>query len=198
MCYLRKLREAYWQVHVLPFTKRWWSEKRTGVMQESTAGVSLSDLDEVTVMTVWPSIAANPLGRILGRLYAIRFPDIYIFRLGNLIALMFIPVSLVLFFHRLGPLVATRYRVTNHRLIVERGLRNVEESSVSLDQFNEVLVDVRAGQSWYFAGDLIFKKGETEVFRLEGVSRPEAFRHVCLKAQVAYSGVEAVLAQAAG
>ena len=167
-------------------------------MQELTAGVSLSDLDEVTVMTVWPSIAANPLGRILGRLYAIRFPDIYIFRLGNLLALMFIPVSLVLFFHRLGPLVATRYRVTNHRLIVERGLRNVEESSVSLDQFNEVLVDVRAGQSWYFAGDLIFKKGETEVFRLAGVSRPEAFRHVCLKAQVAYSDVEAVLAQAAG
>ena len=167
-------------------------------MQESTASVSLAELDEVTVMTVWPSVAANPLGRILGRLYAIRFPDIYIFRLGNLIALMFIPVSLVLFFHRLGPLVATRYRVTNHRLIVERGLRNVEEASVSLDQFNEVLVDVQPGQSWYFAGDLIFKKGDTEVFRLEGVSRPEAFRHVCLKAQVAYSGVEAILAQAAG
>ena len=105
---------------------------------------------------------------------------------------------LVLFFHRLGPLVATRYRVTNHRLIVERGLRNVEESRVSLDQFNEVLVDVQPGQAWYFAGDLIFKKGDTEVFRLEGVSRPEAFRHVCLKAQVAYSGVEAILAQAAG
>ncbi len=165
-------------------------------MKQPIAGVSPPELDEVTVMTVWPSIAANPLGRILGRLYEIRFPDIYIFRLGNLIALMFMPVSLVLFFHRLGPLVATRYRVTNRRLIVERGLRNVEESSVSLDQFNEVLVDVQAGQSWYFAGDLIFKNGETEVFRLEGVSRPEAFRHVCLKTQIAYSGVQALLAQA--
>tara|TARA_Y100001960_G_scaffold182536_1_gene191381 strand:- start:100 stop:675 length:576 start_codon:yes stop_codon:yes gene_type:complete len=172
--------------------------QRIVLMQEPTASVSLSELNEVTVMTVWPSVAANPLGRILGRLYAIRFPDIYIFRLGNLIALMFIPVSLVLFFHRLGPLVATRYRVTSQRIIVERGLKNVEEASVSLDQFNEVLVEVQPGQGWYFAGDLIFKNGETEVFRLEGVSRPEAFRHVCLKAQVAYSGVETILAQAAG
>lgn len=167
-------------------------------MKQPIAGVSPPELGEVTVMTVWPSIAAHPLGRMLGRLYAIRFPDLYIFRLGNLFALMFIPISLVLFFRRLGPLVATRYRVSNRRLIVERGLRNVEESSVSLDQFEEVLVEVQAGQSWYYAGDLVFKKGDTEVFRLTGVSRPETFRTVCLKAQIAYSGVQSILAQAAG
>ncbi len=166
-------------------------------MKQPIAGVSPPDLGEVTVMTVWPSIAAHPLGKILGRLYAIRFPDIYIFRLGNLLALMTIPIALVLFFRRLGPIVATRYRVTNRRLIVERGLRAVEEASVGLGEFNEVLVEVQPGHAWHFAGDLIFKNGDTEVFRLEGVSRPEAFRHVCLKAQVSYSGVEAVLAQAA-
>ncbi|MFP6619437.1 MAG: PH domain-containing protein [Pirellulaceae bacterium] len=166
-------------------------------MKQPIAGVSPPELSEVTVMTVWPSIAVNPLGRILGRLYAIRFPDIYIFRLGNLFALLTIPIALVLFFQRLGPLVATRYRVTNRRLIVERGLRSIEESSVGLGEYNEVVVEVQPGQAWYFAGDLIFKKGDTVVFRLEGVSRPEAFRHVCLKAQVSYSGVQAVLAQAA-
>ena len=90
-------------------------------MKQPIAGVSPPELSEVTVMTVWPSIAVNPLGRILGRMYAIRFPDIYIFRLGNLFALMTIPIALVLFFQRLGPLVATRYRVTYRRLIVERG-----------------------------------------------------------------------------
>ena len=165
-------------------------------MKQPIAGVSPAELSEVTMMTILPSVAAHPLGRMLGRLYAIRFPDIYIFRLGNLFALMFIPISLVLYFQRLGPLVATRYRITNRRLIVERGLRNVEESSVGLDQFNEVFVEVRPGHKWYFAGDLIFKNGDTEVFRLEGVSRPEAFRHVCLKAQIAYCGVQELAAPA--
>jgi hypothetical protein len=154
------------------------------------AGVAPSALSEATVMTVWPSVAAYPLGRALGTLFAIRAPDIYIFRLGNLIALLSIPIALVLFFIRIAPGVGRRYRLTNRRVIVERGLMSKEDKAVNLDRFDRIEIDVLPGQDWYEAGDLVFKLGNVETFRLEGVSRPATFRATCLKSHMAYAGVQ--------
>jgi hypothetical protein len=154
------------------------------------SGVVPAELRETTVMTVWPSVAMYPLGRALGSLFAIRWPDIYIFRLGNLIALLSIPVALVLFFMRIAPGIGTRYRLTNRRIIVERGLSGVLDKAVDLDRFDTILIEVQPGQAWYDAGDLIFKLGNVETFRLEGVSRPAAFRATCLKSHVAHVAVK--------
>jgi hypothetical protein len=153
------------------------------------AGVSPSQIKEVTVMTVWPSVAKFGLGRALGSLFAIRWPDVYIFRLGNLIALLAIPIALVLYFLRIAPGIGTRYRLTNRRIIVERGLTGVEDKSVNLDRFDSISINVLPGQAWYHAGDLIFRLGNVETFRLEGVSRPAAFRETCLKSHLAHVSV---------
>src|SRR6185436_18365078 len=131
------------------------------------AGVVPAEFKETTVMTVWPSVAKYGLGRTLGSLFAIRWPDVYIFRLGNLIALLAIPIALVLFFMRIAPGIGTRYRLTNRRVIVERGLMGVEDKAVDLDRFDSVAVDIRPGQAWFDAGDLIFRLGNVETFRLE-------------------------------
>jgi hypothetical protein len=154
------------------------------------AGVVPEELREVTVMTVWPSVAKYGLGQMLGRAYAIRWPDIYIFRLGNLLALLAIPLSLVLFFLRIAPGIGTRYRLTNRRVIVERGLSGTEDKAVDLDRFESIVIEVQPGQAWYDAGDLVFRNGNVETFRLEGVSRPDAFRATCLKSQMAHTGVK--------
>src|SRR5256885_17017762 len=154
------------------------------------AGVAPAEIRETTVMTVWPSVAKYAIGRTLGQLYAIRWPEVYIFRLGNLLALLFIPVSLVLFFVRIAPGIGTRYRLTNRRIIVERGLTSKEDKAVDLDRFDAVEIDVLPGQAWYHAGDLVFKLGNVETFRLEGVSRPAAFRETCLKSNLAHSTVK--------
>jgi len=154
------------------------------------AGVFPAELSEVTVMTVWPSVAKYGLGRVLGQAYAIRWPDAYIFRLGNLLALLAIPLSLPLFFLRIAPGIGTRYRLTNRRIIVERGLSSKEDKAVDLDRFDKIEIEVQPGQAWYDAGDLVFKQGNVETFRLEGVSRPAAFRATCLKSQMAHSGVK--------
>jgi hypothetical protein len=167
----------------------------TATMPQPIAGVYPAELSEATIMTVWPSVAKYSLGRALGSLYDIRFPDIYFLRLGNLFALLFVPVSLVLFFLRILPGVGTRYRLTNRRIIVERGLQGVEEKFVDLDRFDTIEIDVRPGMAWYDAGDLIFKNGNIETFRLEGVSRPAAFRSTCLKANMGYVGVKRALAR---
>jgi hypothetical protein len=159
-------------------------------MPQPIAGVAPAEVQEVTVMTVWPSVAMFGLGRALGRLYAIRWPDVYIFRLGNVIALATIPVALVLFFLRIAPAIGTRYRLTNRRIVVERGLTGVPERWVELDRFDSITIEVRPGQEWYDAGDLVFRLGAVETFRLPGVSRPEAFRQTCLKARMAHVGVQ--------
>jgi hypothetical protein len=95
-------------------------------MKQPIAGVMPAELEEVPQMDVWPSISATPPGRMLGQAFAIRWPDIYIFRLGNLLALLTIPLSLALYFYRLKPSIfgfplhGCWYRVTNRRVIVLR------------------------------------------------------------------------------
>jgi hypothetical protein len=154
------------------------------------SGVVPSEFKETTVMTVWPSVARYSLGRTLGTLFAVTWPDIYIFRLGNLIALAAIPIALVLYFMRIAPFIGVRYRLTNRRIIVERGLTGVLDKAVDLDRFDTIVVEVLSGQAWYHAGDLVFKLGNVETFRLEGVSRPAAFRETCLKSHLAHSTVK--------
>jgi hypothetical protein len=139
------------------------------------------------------SLAGIPLGLILGRLYSIR-AGFYIFTVGNLICLLAIPLSLVLYFKRIGPFVGRRYRLTTRRIVVLRGLTaKQEEKAIALDQFDHIDIVVRPGQEWYHAGDLVFRQGNVERFMLEGVSRPESFRQVCLKTRQGYVGVRDAL-----
>lgn len=232
-------------------------------MKQAVAGVRPAEVEEAHVMTIYPSVAATSLGRTLGKLFAIRAPDLYVFRLGNLFALLSIPIALALYFGRLAPSLYRLtpsggcYRLTNRRVLALRneihhdaGRQKIgvalgllaavvgiivcrfivaiffpglsiwvqlpiylavgvlgavkwyaigcwrfeffrEAKSVRLDAFDTIEVEVRPGQDWHHAGDLVFRSGATETFRLEGVSRPEAFRQACIKAQRAYNGVRA-------
>ena len=87
-------------------------------MKQAIAGVAPAEAEEVTIMTVWPSISAFSLGRLLGRLYSIK-TGVFVFTVGNLIALLSIPGALKLYFFRLFPSVlgigphGFFYRLTN-------------------------------------------------------------------------------------
>jgi len=163
-------------------------------MKQAIAGVAPAELDEVTVMTVWPTLAASVPGRLIGRLCAIRtgFPPF--FTLGNLFALMSIPAALALFLGSLTPGIARRYRLTNRRVVIQKQRflsgKFDDELAVSLDKFDAIDIEVRPGQQWYPAGDLIFRHGNVETFKLVGVSRPETFRQTCLKSHESYVGVQ--------
>ncbi len=148
-------------------------------------------------MTVWPSVAGTGLGRALGRLYGIR-AGVGILTLGRLFMLVTLPLALMLYFAIRMPWAIRRYRLTNRRVMVERGLRPTVERFVDLDRFDSIQVVVLPGQAAYHAGDLVFRKGNVETFRLPGVSRPEPFRQTCLKAQISYVQVRKALASQAG
>jgi hypothetical protein len=160
-------------------------------MKQAIPGVAPPDAGEVTVMTVWPTIAATSLGCTMGRAFMISVGLGNVLTLGNIAALLSIPVAIPLFFFVL--LLMGRYRLTNRRVIIEKGPKGVEERSISLDDFDAIDVVVLPGQEWYPAGELIFRKGNIESLRLHGVSRPETFRQTCLKAQRSYAGVKRAL-----
>ncbi|MCA9101510.1 MAG: PH domain-containing protein [Pirellulales bacterium] len=159
--------------------------------KQAIAGVAPPADSEVTMMIVYPSNAAHPLGRWLGQLFSTKL-GVPPLTLGNLLALLTIPVSLALFFGLLWPWAYRRYVLTNRRLIVKRGWRGTDDRWVKLDGFDDIAIEVLPGQEWYHAGEMIFKKGAVETFRISGVPRPEPFRQTCLKAHRAYVSVEEV------
>ncbi len=156
-------------------------------MKQSIAGVTPPETREVTVMTVWPTLAAYGPGRIIGRLCSVK-AGVGFFSLGKLLALLLIPAAMGLYAFTLIPWMIRSYRLTNRRVIVEVGLRGRPERWVDFDRFDSIEVEVLPGQEWYPAGDLVFRNGQVETFRLAGVSRPETFRHTCLAARRGYLG----------
>jgi hypothetical protein len=72
-------------------------------IDQPISGVSPPELQETTIMTIWPSIAGSGFGKFLGRLYQIR-AGIWPVTIGNLIALISIPAVL--------PLILNRFFVT--------------------------------------------------------------------------------------
>jgi hypothetical protein len=81
------------------------------------------------------------------------------------------------------------YRLTNRRVVMENPFGR-EIKSVALDRFDAIDVVVEPGQAWYKAGDLVFRLGKVETFRIWAVPRPETFRHTCLKSQMSFVGVK--------
>jgi hypothetical protein len=165
-------------------------------MKSPFPGYVPPELDEVDAMTLWPTIGAHPLGRLVGRLCGSTI-GVGFFTLGKLWALATIPLSLAVFFWQLMPYVCRRYTLTNRRVIIRRGLQPLDEKWIDLDGFDAIDVRILPGQDWLHAGDLFFKCGEGEVLRLSGVSRPEAFRQTCLNAQKAFLSVREVVREQA-
>jgi hypothetical protein len=155
--------------------------------KQPIAGVTPPEAREVTVMTVFPTLGATAAGRLMGRLCGIR-AGFGFFTLGKLFALLLIPIAIPLFFFTLLPGVIRRYRLTNRRVVVQKGLRCIDERWVDFDRFDAIDIEVLPGHEWFPAGDLIFRRGPIETFRLAGVSRPETFRHTCLAARRGYLG----------
>jgi hypothetical protein len=150
-------------------------------------------LRDVNVMTVWPTIGATGLGRLVGALAGIRLGLGGFFTIGKAMAVATIPISLAVFCWQLLPFVCRRYTLTSRRIVVQKGYRAIDERAIALEQFDAIRVEVRPGQAWLHAGDLVFQQSGREVFRLSGVSRPDVFRGVCLETQMALLSVSDVL-----
>jgi len=155
--------------------------------------MSEDTIPETTLTTRWPTITALPAGRLVGQLAGIPIGWGQVFTVGTLMAVVTIPISLTVYAWQLMPFVARRYRLTNRRVVIQKGLSAVDEAAVGLDEFDTIDVEVLLGQAAFHSGDLVFRREGKEVFRLRGVSRPEPLREACLKARTAMVSVRDVL-----
>jgi len=151
-------------------------------------------LPESTISTVWPTIGATGVGRWVGRLAGFAPSWDFLRLFGKLMAALTIPVSLVVFFWQLMPYLARRYRLTNFRIAIDKGLKPSLEKDIALTDFDAIDVEVLPGQDWLHSGELVFRQSGQEVFRLSGVGRPAVFRQACLKARTSLLATQQVLA----
>ena len=155
--------------------------------------MALSPLPEATMKTIWPSIGATALGRLVGLMAGFTPPGDRFRILGRLGAAASIPLALCVYAWTRMPGVIRRYRITNRRVLVLAGLSMRVKSAIELEGFDSIRVEVLAGHAWLNAGDLVFCRDGQEVLRLPGVGRPEVFRMACLRAQIALVAVDRVL-----
>jgi hypothetical protein len=120
--------------------------------QQPIAGVVPPSVSEATVMTVWPSVGSTAVGQWLGRIYRIRsgFGPVSI---GRLALLATIPLGMMLYLSMRLPWAIRRYRLTNRRVTVERGITPRVEQFVDLERFDAIDLVVQPGQEWYDCGD---------------------------------------------
>ena len=165
--------------------------------RQMISGVVPPAVAEATVMVVWPSVGSTGLGQALGRLYRIK-AGLGALSVGRIALLMTIPAGLLLYFSLRMPWALRRYRLTNRRVTIERGITPRVEQYVDLDRFDAIDLVVHPGQEWYDCGDLVFRRGQIETLRLAGVTRAEPFRQACLKVRQAYVSVAQARPEAVG
>lgn len=144
--------------------------------QQAVTGVVPPQLGEALIREVFPSVAAHPavasLGRVLTR-------TIVGAPLGWLTMLFF-------YFIKVAPFVATRYTLTNRRLMMRKGLKPHPVQEVPLAAIDDVRIQRDANSDFFRAANLeIICQGKV-VLTLRGVPEPESFRHSILDAAAAW------------
>lgn len=150
---------------------------------------------ETLIMTVYPSIGALGLGRVIGGLMnLIPMPFTRTLKLSAIVfGLPLAPLGLLLYFWMKA--FGERYVLTNHSLQIWSSIGQRLIRAVSLNQIGEVSVNQKSGQEYFHAADLVLRDaGGNEVLTLAGVPRADVFRQTILKARDANTQVAAALA----
>lgn len=144
--------------------------------QQAVTGLTPPQAGEALIREVWPSVAAHAgvasLGRVLTR-SIVGAPAAW-------------AVMAFFYFLKIFPFLATRYTLTNRRLMVRRGLRPTPAHEVPLGEIDEVRVRTDANSEFFRAATLEILSHGKPVLTLKGVPGPESFRRSILDACAAW------------
>jgi hypothetical protein len=144
--------------------------------QQAITGVVPPDVGEAKIREVWPSVASAPgiagLGQKLTRTII-------------LAPLAWLIMSAV-YFGKLLPFAATRYTLTNRRLMIRRGWKGAPTHEVPLAKIDDVRVVNDAHSDFFRAGTLEILEGGHVAMKLAGTPEAEAFRIAILNARNAW------------
>jgi hypothetical protein len=158
---------------------------------QAISGVSTG---ENQIMTVFPSICAGGIGKLLGSLY----DSIPISICGpKLSRLLFVlptaPIGLALY--GLSKLFGNKYVLTNNSVEIWSVVGKQRGQTVPLKDVAGYQTEERSGQAFFYAADLelLSESGET-LLTLPGLPRAAVFGETVMKAQLAKSTVANSLA----
>jgi hypothetical protein len=148
---------------------------------QAISGVSPNQ--DTTMMTVYPSICAGFLGRLIGS--AMEFLPVRIMGLkpsNLLIGPIAAPFALLAYV--LTKITGTRYRLSNKVVQIWSAIGVRQLGEAALTDVDSIDVEEQSGQQFYHSANLVLRKGNGDVLlRLPGVVRPEIFRRIILKAR---------------
>ena len=151
--------------------------------RQSISGLVAPETAEALIREAWPSVAAYPAIASFGRFC------IQSYVLAPLGWFLMLPV----YFLKILPFVATRYTLTNRRVMIRRGLLPVAAHEVALAQIDQVNLMADSNSDFYRSATLEIISGGKVLLALKGVPEPEGFRHAIWNAVKAW-----VPAKAAG
>jgi hypothetical protein len=162
-------------------------------MPHTTAIAGVNSQRETVLTNVWPSVAANPLGRLIGRL-------------NQCIPLKIngIAVSAMIFGLPLAPLGAliylgsklfgVRYTLTNRSIQVWSAAGGRLQKSIPLGEVGEIEFVQTPGQAFFKAADVqLLSSNGSLLLKLPGISYPEVFTRNLREAQQAAALTTAAL-----
>ncbi len=161
---------------------------------QAISGVSTGDNE---IMTVFPSICAGGIGRMLGSLYECIPVRVFGPKLSNLLfVLPTAPLALALY--GLQKLMGRKYVLNNNSVEIWSAtplLGNQRYAAVPLTDVASVQTVQHAGQDFFNSADLelLSDSGDT-LLTLEGLPRAEVFGETIMKALTAKASVAQSLA----
>ncbi len=139
----------------------------------------------------YPSVASNAVCRFLGVLYeSLPVPKIFGIKLSHLLfPLPTSPIPAVVYFWL--KISGDKYVLTTTHLERRKFLTGELVKSVPLEEIAEIEITQTRGQVFYRAGDLTIRDEQGNVLlTLEGVQRPNVFKHNIMDARRALIGVK--------
>ena len=129
------------------------------------------------IREIWPSVKRVPFVANLGKL------------LNNTIVLAPLGwlVMAGVYFSKVLPFVAVRYRLTDKRIMILRGWKGSISRQVPLADIDDVQLDPASIDQFFRSADLKIMHGGNAVMTLVAVPDAESFRHAVLDARNAWA-----------
>jgi uncharacterized membrane protein YdbT with pleckstrin-like domain len=143
---------------------------------QAIAGMTPPQIGEAKIREAWPSVARSPAIASLGKMLT---------RTIVLAPLAWLIMALV-YFGKLLPFAATRYTLTNRRIMIRKGLKGKPKLEVPLADIDDVRVVTDANSTFFRAGTIEIIKNGQVLLALPGVPEPDSFRHAILNARNAW------------
>jgi hypothetical protein len=142
-----------------------------------------SPLDETIIRDIWPSVSANAAAANFARAC---YRSIVFAPIGWLALAPLYFKKLLAALPGLSGL-AVRYRLTNRRLMICKGMRPQPSQEVSLDQIKDVAVITDGNSEFFFSGTLEIRDAAgRSLMTLPGVREPESVRQHILQAAASW------------